>query len=208
MKKKLIVLGDGGHAKAVVDVALSTGEFDIEAVVGIDEANKALWHKMGINWVHETTLEGLLCTELFGIVGLGQIKDPEPRVRAYSRLIGLGIEVATIVSPSSYVSKTAAIGKGSIVMHGAVVNAYGRVGENSIINSMSLIEHDSVVGDHSHISTGALVNGQCQVGDRTFVGSGALVKNGISIGSGCLVPIGALVVSDLPDGQQAPGLGR
>ena len=208
MKKKLIVLGDGGHARAVVDVALSTGEFEIEAVVGIDEANKTLWKKMGINWVPETALEGLLHTGLFGIVGLGQIKDPEPRAKAYSRLSGLGIELATIVSPSSYVSKTAAIGKGSIVMHGAVVNAYARVGKNSIINSMALIEHDSVVGDHSHISTGALVNGQCQIGDKTFVGSGVIVKNGALIGSGCLVPMGALVVSDLPDGQQAAGLGR
>jgi sugar O-acyltransferase (sialic acid O-acetyltransferase NeuD family) len=206
--KKLIVLGDGGHARAVVDVALSTGEFDIEAVVGIDAANKAFWQKIGINWVSESALEGLLHSELSGIVGLGQIKDPEPRAEAYSRLIGLGIELATIVSPSSYVSKTAAIGKGSIVMHGAVVNAHARVGENSIINSMALIEHDSVVGDHSHISTGVIVNGQCQVGDKTFVGSGAIVKNGISIGSGCLVPMGALVVSDLPDGQQSPGLGR
>jgi sugar O-acyltransferase (sialic acid O-acetyltransferase NeuD family) len=208
MKKKLIVLGDGGHARAVVDVALSTGEFEIEAVVGIDEANKALWQKMGINWVPETALEGLLHAELFGIVGLGQIKDSEPRAEAYSRLTGLGIELATIVSPSSYVSKTAAIGKGSIVMHGAVVNGHARVGENSIINSMALIEHDSLVGDHSHISTGAIVNGQCQIGDKTFVGSGAMVKNGASIGSGCLVPMGALVISDLPDGQQAPGLGR
>ena len=208
MKKKLIVLGDGGHARAVVDVAQSTGEFDIEAVVGIDEANKALWHKMGINWVPETALEGLLHTGLFGIVGLGQIKDPEPRAKACSRLRGLGIELATIVSPSSYVSMTATIGKGSIVMHGAVINAHARVGENSIINSMALIEHDSVVGDHSHISTGAIVNGQCQIGDKTFVGSGAIVKNGAAIGSGCLVPMGALVVSDLPDGQQAAGLGK
>jgi sugar O-acyltransferase (sialic acid O-acetyltransferase NeuD family) len=204
----LIVLGDGGHARAVVDVALSTGEFDIEAVVGLDEANKALWQKIGINWVSESALEGLLHSEVFGIVGLGQIKDPEPRAEAYSRLIGLGIKLAAIVSPSSYVSKTATIGKGSIVMHGAVVNAYARVGENSIINSMSLIEHDSVVGNHSHVSTGAIVNGQCQIGDKTFVGSGAIVKNGAAIGSGCLVPMGALVVSDLPDGQQASGLGR
>ena len=208
MKKKLIVFGDGGHARAVVDVALSNGDFDIEAVVGIDEANKALWQKMGINWVTETALEGLLPTELFGIVGLGQIKDSEPRAKAYARLSGLGIELATLVSPSSYVSKTSAIGKGSIVMHGAVVNAYARVGENSIINSMALIEHDSAVGDHTHISTGAKVNGECQIGDQTFVGSGAIVKNGISIGSRCVVPMGALVVSDLADGQQAPGLGR
>jgi sugar O-acyltransferase (sialic acid O-acetyltransferase NeuD family) len=208
MKKKLVVLGDGGHARAVVDVALSTGEFDIEAVIGINESNKALWEKMGITWVLEEGLEGLANPETFAIVGLGQIKDPEPRAEAFLRLTSLGFQLATVVAPSSYVSKSAAIGKGSIVMHGAVVNAHARIGENTIINSLALVEHDAVVGSHSHVSTRAVINGECRIGDNTFVGSGAIVKNGVSIGARCVVPMGALVFADLPDGQKASGLGR
>ena len=208
MKKKLVVLGDGGHARAVVDAALSTGEFEIEAVVGINESNEALWEKMGITWVSEEGLEGLANPEAFAIVGLGQIKDPEPRAEAFLRLTSLGFELATVVAPSAYVSKSAAIGKGSVVMHGAVVNAHARIGENTIINSLALVEHDAVVGSHSHVSTRAVINGECRIGDNTFVGSGAIVKNGVSIGTRCVVPMGALVFSDLQDGQQAPGLGR
>jgi sugar O-acyltransferase (sialic acid O-acetyltransferase NeuD family) len=208
MKKKLVVLGDGGHARAVVDVALSTGEFEIEAVVGINESNKALWEKMGIAWVLEEGLEGFANPETCAIVGLGQIKDPEPRAEAFLRLTSLGFELATVVAPSSYVSKSVAIGKGSIVMHGAVVNAHARIGQNTIINSLALVEHDAVVGSHSHVSTRAVINGECRIGDNTFVGSGAIVKNGVSIGTRCVVPMGALVFSDLQDGQQAPGLGR
>jgi sugar O-acyltransferase (sialic acid O-acetyltransferase NeuD family) len=208
MKKKLVVLGDGGHARAVVDVALSTGEFEIEAVVGINESNKALWGKIGVTWVSEEGLERLANPETFAIVGLGQIKDPEPRAEAFLRLTSLGFELATVVAPSSYVSKSADIGKGSIVMHGAVVNAHARIGENTIINSLALVEHDAVVGSHSHVSTRAVINGECRIGDNTFVGSGAIVKNSVLIGARCVVPMGALVFADLPDGQQASGLGR
>jgi sugar O-acyltransferase (sialic acid O-acetyltransferase NeuD family) len=208
MKKKLIVLGDGGHARAVVEVALSTEEFEIKAVVGLDEVNEKSWSKDGIHWEKDSNLRELAEAGTFAIVGLGQIMNPAPRVSAYERLKELGFEMATLISPNAYVSKSASIGMGSVVMHGAVVNAHGRVGENTIINSMALVEHDAVVGTHSHISTGSIVNGGSKVGDRTFLGSGALVKQGITIGSNCVISMGSIVVDDISDGDQASGPGR
>lgn len=208
MKKKLIVIGDGGHARAIVDVALSTGEFDILAVAGTDETNQKAWQQSGIDWVNESEIQKYANSSALGIVGLGQIKDPEPRVKAYGILENLGLELATLVSPNAYVSKTSIIGKGTAVMHGAVVNAHAQIGTNAIINSMALVEHDAIVGNHSHISTGAIVNGQSRVGDKSFVGSGAVLKQGISVGSNCIVPMGSLVVSDWPDGTNSSESGR
>ena len=208
MKNKLIVIGDGGHARAIVDVALSTGEFEILAVVGRDETNRKAWHQSGIDWVNEAEIQKYANSSDLGIVGLGQIQDPEPRVDAYERLVNLGMELATLVSPKAYVSKTSIIGKGAAVMHGAVVNAYAQIGTNTIINSMALVEHDSSVGNHSHISTGAIVNGQSRVGDKSFIGSGAVLKQGISVGSSCIVPMGSLVVSDWLDGTNSSKSGR
>ena len=208
MKKKLIVLGDGGHARAVVDVALATGEFEIKAVVGLDAVNEKNWSKHGITWVHDSNLDDLAESETFAIVGLGQIRDPEPRVRAYARLADLGVVMATLISPHAYVSKSADIGRGSVIMHGAVVNAHARIGENTIINSMALVEHDAFVGSHTHISTGSIVNGESRVGEKTFIGSGALLKQGISIGSNCFIPMGSCVAADVSDGEQVSGAGR
>jgi sugar O-acyltransferase (sialic acid O-acetyltransferase NeuD family) len=208
MKKKLIVIGDGGHARAIVDVALSSGEFEILAVVGRDEANQKAWQQFGIDWVNESEIQKYAISSAFGIVGLGQIKDPEPRVKAYELLVNLGVELATLVSPKAYVSKTSIIGKGTAVMHGAVVNAHAKIGVNTIINSMALVEHDATVGNHSHISTGAIVNGESRVGDKSFVGSGAVLKQGISVGSSCMVPMGSLVVSDWLDGTNSSESGR
>ena len=208
MKKKLIVIGDGGHARAIVDVALSIGEFEILAVVGRDETNQKTWQQFGIDWVNEAEIQKYANSSAFGIVGLGQIKDPEPRIKAYELLENLGVELATLVSPKAYVSKTSIIGKGTAVMHGAVVNAHAQIGVNAIINSMALVEHDATVGNHSHISTGAIVNGESRVGDKSFIGSGAVLKQGISVGSSCIVPMGSLVVSDWLDGTNSSESGR
>jgi len=208
MKKMLIVLGDGGHARAVVEVALSTEEFEIKAVVGLDQGNEESWRKDGIRWEKDSNLSDLAEAGTYAIVGLGQITNPAPRVSAYERLTELGFEMATLISPNAYVSKSSTIGMGTVVMHGAVVNAHGRVGENTIINSMALVEHDAVIGNHSHISTGSIVNGGSYVGDRTFIGSGALVKQGITIGSNCFVSMGSSVKADISDGEQKSEAGR
>jgi sugar O-acyltransferase (sialic acid O-acetyltransferase NeuD family) len=202
MKKRLVIFGDGGHAKSVSDVALATGEFEILAVLGVDSKNASHWHAKGIEWIHENSAEEALRLSTLAIVGLGQISDPAPRESAFLNLKSLGFELATIVSPFAYVSTSAQVGQGSIVMHGAILSANSRVWENTIVNSMALVEHESSVGSHSHVSTGAILNGKCTVGDRTFIGSGSVVKQGIRIGSDCVIPMGSQVFADLADGHR------
>lgn len=202
MKKRLVILGDGGHAKSVSDVALATGKFEISAVLGVDSNNAPYWNAKGIEWIHEISAQEVLSLSTLAIVGLGQILDPAPRESAFLNLQNLGFELATIVSPFAYVSNSADIGQGSIVMHGAIVSIDSRLGENTIVNSMALIEHESSVGSHSHVSTGAILNGNCTVGDRTFIGSGTVVKQGIRIGSDCVIPMGSQVFADLTDGHR------
>ena len=202
MKKRLVILGDGGHAKSVSDVALATGKFEISAVLGVDSKNALYWRAKGIDWIQEDSAQDALRLSTLAIVGLGQISDPAPRESAFLSLQNLGFELATIVSPFAYVSNTADVGRGSIVMHGAIVSIDSRVGENTIVNSMALLEHESSVGSHSHVSTGAILNGKCTVGDRTFIGSGTVVKQGIRIGSDCVIPMGSQVFADLTDGHR------
>ena len=67
----------------------------------------------------------------------------------------IGYKFPIIKSPIAYVSPSARIGEGSIIMHHAMVNSFSVIGNNCIINSKSLIEHDVKIGDHVHISTSA-----------------------------------------------------
>jgi sugar O-acyltransferase (sialic acid O-acetyltransferase NeuD family) len=139
------------------------------------------------------------------LVTVGQIRSSEARKRLYALLKSLGATLPGIVSPHAHLSRHAGIGEGTVVFHGAIVNAGAFVGHNGIVNSRALVEHDSIVGDHCHISTGAIVNGGCTIGEGTFIGSGAIVHNGVNIGSGCVIAAGTVVKSDVPDGTLLRG---
>ena len=129
----------------------------------------------------------------YAVITVGQIQTPDHRIRLYQLATELGLQCPVILSPTSHVSRHATIGAGTIVMHGAIVNAGARVGCNCIINTRSLIEHDAVVADHCHISTGAIVNGGTKIGIGSFIGSGSIIKEGITIEQRSVVGMGLAV---------------
>lgn len=130
------------------------------------------------------------------LVALGQIKTPDLRIGLFEMLKGYGCDLPAIVSPRAYVSRHASVGKGTIVMHGAIINAGARIGRNCIINSRALIEHDAVIDDHCHVATCAVINGNVSVGEGSFIGSNACIRQGVSIGARSFINMGEKVFSD------------
>lgn len=196
--KPLLLVGGGGHCKACVDVIESTKNFDIKGVV---EASTSSGVLLGYSVIgSDDDLPLLLKTSRLALVTVGQTKSPAIRIRLFNLLRDLGAELATVVSSKAYFSKYSSIGEGSIVMHGAVVNAGVRVGRNCIVNSQALLEHDVKVDDHCHISTGALLNGNVTVGRGSFIGSGAIIREGVRLGDNVIVGAGQVVLGDVSDG--------
>ena len=197
---EIIVVGAGGHAKACVDVLEGQGRFRIIGLIGQgEEAREKILGYQVIG--RDTDLESLRDKYINAHVAVGQIKTPDSRVRLYRRLKELDYRLPIIISSLGYVSKHSRIGEGTIVMHGAVVNAGAEIGENCIINSNALVEHDAKVGAHCHIATAAIVNGGVRVGDGTFIGSGAVTKQGVSVGHRCVVGAGSVVRGDVDDNE-------
>lgn len=194
--KKLALFGGGGHGCSCIDVIEAHGDFIIEAVIEQKEFGKAVLCGYPVREESEN-LEELWQQAPNGLIGIGQVKDAEPRRRLFQRLRKLGFEFPVIVSPTAYVSKRATLGAGTIVMHGAVVNAGATIGENCIINSQALVEHGVSVGHHCHVSTGAKINGDCVLGDKVFVGSGAVIFNSIRVSDGTLVPALSVIKQDV-----------
>ncbi len=188
----ILLVGAGGHARACIDVIEQEGCYAISGLVGLPEemGGEVLGYPiLGTN----AQLAELRTTCPNALVTVGQIKSPEPRMRLFDLLTGLGFVLPHIVSPRAHVSRHASLGTASIVMHGVIVNAGARIGRNCILNSQVLIEHDAIVEDHCHISTGVLVNGGVRVGTGCFVGSGSVLREGIQLGEHCLVGMGMAV---------------
>lgn len=196
MKKKLYLVGGGGHCKSVIDVVQSTDDYQIAGIV--DKAALVDTSVVGIRVVAtDEDLAALAGDNPSFLVTVGFIQSPQVRNRLFGYLQQLGAEMATVVSTQAVVSRYAQIGEGTVVMNGAQVNAAAIIGRNVIVNSKALVEHDAIVEDHCHISTGAIVNGECRVGASVFVGSNAVLAHGVSVVAGAIIGAGSVVVSDI-----------
>jgi sugar O-acyltransferase (sialic acid O-acetyltransferase NeuD family) len=203
-KPNLILVGAGGHSHACIDVIELQGLYEIAGLIGVPGEVDILHLGYSV-LATDVDLSDLYEQYQNAFISIGQIKTPDMRIRLYSRLLELGFQLPTIISPTAYVSRHANIGMGSIVMHGAVVNAGARVGNNCIINSRALVEHDAIVEDNCHISTGAILNGHAHVGAGSYVGSGSVIREGISLGAGCIVGMGLSVRHSQASGTRYVG---
>ena len=180
--KKLILVGAGGHCNSCIDVIELENQYEIIGLVDTKENLGEYCRGYEISYTDDD-IEELAKIDCYFLISLGQIKSVDLRKKLTERVIKAGGKLATIISPLSYVSKTARIGKGSIIMHHALVNSDAEIGENSIVNTKALIEHGVRIGDFCHISTGAIVNGDSKVGKNSFIGSGSVVVHHTSVPS-------------------------
>jgi sugar O-acyltransferase (sialic acid O-acetyltransferase NeuD family) len=206
-REPILLLGAGGHARSCLDVIEADGRYEVAGLFGApSEVGGEVLGRRVLGT--DDDLVGYLGRIPNALVAVGQIKSSEPRERLFARLRALGFRLPTILSPRAQVSRHAVLGAGTIVMHGAIVNAGARVGENCILNSRSLVEHDAEIGDHVHVSTGAIVNGGARIGARSFIGSGAIVREGVVVGDGSLIGMHQPVLRNCIAGTRLPGGSR
>jgi len=196
--KSLLLVGGGGHCHSCIDVIEAADIYRIEGVVQPRLSSELV---MGYRVIgSDDDLPQLLKKSKSALITVGQIKTPETRIRLFDLLKKLDAESPIVVSPKAYCSKHSVIGEGSIIMHGAVVNAGARIGNNCIVNSQALVEHGVEIDDHCHISTGARINGDVNIGRGSFIGSGVIIREGVRVGENVIIGAGQLVMRDVPSG--------
>lgn len=194
MKKKLILIGGGGHCASCIDVIEQEGQYEIYGILDSKFTTDTIIS--GYRVVGDDKEIGKYAKRGFHfLIVVGHLGNSEVRKRLYKLVLSCGGQPATIISPRAYVAKSAKVSQGSIVMHDALINVGATVGVNCIINTKSLIEHNCTIGAHCHISTGAVVNGDVTIGSGTFFGSNATCKQGITVkkdsfikAGGCHIP--------------------
>lgn len=206
-KPKIILIGAGGHAASCIDVIEQEGNYHIAGLVGNADQKGA--RIMGYEVIgDDADLPQLAKIYQYALITVGQIQTAEPRVRLYTEAIAHGLRLPTVISPRAYLSQSAVLGSGTILMHESVVNAGAKVGTNCIINTGAIIEHGAAVGANCHISTGVILNGDVSVGDQSFIGSGSLIKESVSIGERCVIGMGLTIRQNLMDNSHYKGDGK
>jgi acetyltransferase EpsM len=199
--RRLLILGAGGHGRAVADLARACGF----AVAGFtDRAPSA-----GAGPVLGT--DGELATLLRrhriqgAVVGVGSTALPR-RAGLFDALGAAGAARPALAHPRAVLSPSCEIGPGSVVFAGCVLGHAVRVGANAVLYSGVIAEHECVIDDHAYLSPGVVLSGQVTVGRGAFLGSGAVVLPGLRIGAGAVVAAGAVVTADVPAGATVMGV--
>jgi sugar O-acyltransferase (sialic acid O-acetyltransferase NeuD family) len=191
--KEIILIGGGGHCKSVIDVIEKEGKFQVIGVVD----KPALIGTKVFNYSvigSDSDLENLSKKYKYALITVGQIKSPALRIKLFNLVIQLGFSIPFVISPRAYVSKHAFIGKGTVVMHDALINANAKIGQNCIINSKALIEHDAIIENHCHISTGSIINGGAIIRSDTFFGSNSMAKENVVVERKSVIRGGSIIL--------------
>ncbi|HEY4326926.1 MAG TPA: acetyltransferase [Mucilaginibacter sp.] len=200
MSNNAVIFGYSGHAYVVIEMLIANhytvvGYFDNEQK---DEDPYQLNYLGNEN--DNTFSENMKGADVF--VGIG---NNGIRADVFRKLKRMGAISPSIAHQRSFVSTSAEIGSGTVIMPGVVVNARAKIGEAVICNSSCVIEHECIIGDYVHIAPGAILAGNVTVGDGSFVGANSVIKPGIKIGAGVTIGAGSVVTKNIADGLTVYG---
>ena len=148
MSKKLVILGAGGYANTVKDVSEQLG-YDVIAMLDDRFADR--------------TLDSF--TKYIPAFG-----NNEFRLSWCDKITRADGRLATVVHPTAYVSPTASIEKGVVVLPKAVINTDVTVKRGCIINLGAIVDHGC------HICLGAIVKGENRIAALSKIEAGEVVQ--------------------------------
>lgn len=185
----LLILGFGGHARSVADIALASG---IRDLLFYDPNCQPGENFLG----HPTTavLPGSIPDgwDAFPAAGANEARQRQMDT-------GGPFEFCSLIAPSAYIGVGATIDVGSLIAHHAHVGPLASVGKGCIVNTGAVIDHESCVGDFCHVSVNTTVAGRCRIGRRVFLGAGSVVIDGTAIADDVTIGAGATVVFNLEE---------
>ncbi len=186
----LLILGFGGHARSVADVARDLG---IEELAFVDPGAPGRAFAGGPVFA---AIPELLAPGWTAFPAAG---DNTVRQRQVEGAAALGLAMEPLISRHAYVGLGAIVLPASFIAHHAHIGPMATIGRGALINTGAIIDHDSRIGEFTHIAVNATVAGGCTIGSLVFVGAGATVIDNIDIANGAIIGAGSTVIDDITE---------
>lgn len=205
MKKEVLLVGAGGHAKSIIDTLRAKSEIKIIGIldkaervgeyiedipiIGIDD-DLELYYKKGIRHI---------------VLSIGSVWIPQVRYRLCQKIKAMGYSFPNIVDDTAVLSDRTILGEGVYIGKGAIINTGTSIGDHCVINTGSIVEHDCKIHEFVHIAPGATLCGSVEVHKMTHIGAGATIIQNKKIGSYSVIGSGSVVVTDIAGHMKAYG---
>ena len=203
-KKKLILIGGGGHCKVVISILKKLRNFEI---VGIVDNYKVESSIEGIKIIGiDNDLEDFFKSGIKNaLITVGSIKNNSKRYKLFTLAKNIGYKFPIIVSPDAIVDSSVSIGEGTVIMPGCIINISTSFGKNCIVNSGAIVEHDCKIRDHCHLAPGVHISGSVEIDELSFIGIGSTIIQGVKVGKNVTIGAGSVIIKDIPDNAVVVG---
>jgi len=204
--EKIIIIGAGGFGREVSDLIKKIYRNKKFHLVGFIDDNKELWKKKfndlevlgGLDWIIKNKQK-----KINYVIAIG---NSHIRKKIIKELSKEKINFITIIHPSTEISTSAQIGRGSIIQYGCFIGPDVKLGQFTHLNVNSIIGHDVVIDDFVTIYPNVDINGNCNVGELTNIGAGCITKQNLTIGKNCVIGAGTVLINNVPDKSLVVGV--
>lgn len=207
--EQLIIFGTGGHAREVAQL-----------VFDINQAEPDRWSLLGFVVDPQATsrhpkplpaplLGDAQCLARYPnaqvIVAVG---NPAARHGIANRLrqAQADLRFATLVHPRAWLAQRVALGEGSVVFAGVLINVDASIGTHASLNLGCSISHECILGNFVSLGPGVHMGGGCEIGQGADLGVGVSMRPQARVGAGCVIGAGTVVVADVPAACVAVGV--
>jgi sugar O-acyltransferase (sialic acid O-acetyltransferase NeuD family) len=202
--KKLIVLGGVGKAEQIIDCIddnranFSDAEYDVVGL--LNDAENGSVNGVPIlgklSAVKELLAQGFYFS--FGIHPIGN----NYRIKELFDSINIPPErLATIVSRRAFVSSSAILEPGVVVLPFAYVSLRAHIGTCSLLMAHSTVGHDSVLGPCCFVAGSATIGSNVNLGAAVSVCLGSTVIEKRQLADFAVLGAGSMLTKDIPSGE-------
>ena len=191
--KKLIIIGAGGHARAVLSAAKTMQNWEDFNILDINFSNQ------------EETIMGCKVYSFEKVLEFNKenydyfiaIGDNNIRKSIFLRLNKLNFNFVNILHSKSFIDKDSEMGIGNFFGQFSNMGTCTKIGNFNIINSYGNIEHEVNIGDFNHIAPSSTVCGRTSLNDGIFIGANAVIIEKLSIADNTTIGAGSVVLKSV-----------
>lgn len=194
----IVIVGGGGHCKALIDLIRAEGKYHI---IGVVDDDPNLTQVLDIPVIgNSNTLTDLAQKGLTkAINAIGGISNIKVRINIEQKIKAAGLIIPNVIHPTAYLEPSAKLAQGIQVFAHAYIGSEVNIKENALINTGVIISHDCQIAAMANLSPGAILAGNVSIGQNTLIGMGVTINLGVSIGENCKVGNSAVIKSSVPD---------
>lgn len=200
--KPVILMGNGGHARVLMDALLLQRRDILGFTAPEKQVNPFNLEYLGTDDV----ILQYAPDEVELVNAIGSVSNTAFRKQIFGTMKKANYVFSSVVHPRAYLAHGVQLGEGCQILAGVVIQPFSNISDNSIINTNASIDHDCHIGAHSHIAPGTTISGMVTIGNSTHIGTGTTLIQNVEVGNHVLVGAGSVVIRNISSGKTAYGV--